>query len=127
MVILPLEKVKAKTHFFVAGFGLSLVLFPSLVFGAFSSVYIESMMKVIKNTVAALIPVMVGLTFIYFAWCMINYIRSSGDDKIKTKNSLIWSVIAIVLVVSILGIINLLKSIFALTGNTITLPGIPSL
>lgn len=70
---------------------------------------------------------MIGLTFIYFAWCMIQYIRSSGDDKIKTKNSLVWSVIAVVLVVSIWGIVGLLQSIFGATTRTVPLPELPGL
>ncbi len=87
-------------------------------FGA-GTTYVNAVVDVVKNTVNALIPIMIGLTFIYFAWCMIAYIRSEGADKEKNKSSLIWSVIAIVLVVSIWGLANLLQSIFGATDPTI--------
>ncbi len=116
-----LKKIHTRKNWLVV----ALALVPGLAFGAFSGTYFTDMVTTAKTVVAGLIPVMIGLTFIFFAWNMIQYIRSESSDKEKYKSSLIWSVIAIVLVVSIWGIVNLLQSIFGATDYTIKFPNIP--
>ncbi|MCX6714124.1 MAG: hypothetical protein NTV48_03415 [Candidatus Vogelbacteria bacterium] len=107
-------------------------LVPLLALGVdnqFSNTWIISLKDTVVTVVNAVIPIMIGLAFIYFAWTLIAYIRSSGDDKEKNKSQLIWSVIAIVLIVSIWGIAGLLQSIFGIGGtadsiNTVDITGL---
>lgn len=62
----------------------------------------------IGNIVALLLPVVFGLAILAFFWGILKYVWSkSGDDKVSGKNVMIWSLVAIFVMVSLFGIIEL--------------------
>jgi hypothetical protein len=90
------------------------------------SSYFTTMSTTFATVVDNLIPAFMGLGFIAFFWFLFKYITSSGEDKVKQKAGLMWSVIAIVIMISIFGLAGLLRNIFG-AGNetsTITAPTI---
>lgn len=99
---------------------LSLVLLPvvSLAAGTFDQAgYFSGMAQTFKDVINILIPAFMGLGFIAFFYFLFTYILSKSEDKSKQKEGLMWSVIAIVIMISIYGLANLLQGIFGAEGT----------
>lgn len=84
----------------------------------FNSSYFTQMANGASQIIATLIPAFMGLGFIAFFWFLFQYVKSVGDDKAKNKNNLLWSVVAIVLMISIYGLAGLVRNIFGATDNS---------
>ena len=65
----------------------------------------------ISSIIDILILIAVSLVFLYFFWKVGQFILAGDATYEKLKREIIWSVIAIFLLVSIWGIINLLQNI----------------
>jgi len=72
------------------------------------------------------IPVAVSLAILVFFWGLARYILASGDPKGNEagKNLMIWGLIALFVLVSYLGIINIAQHIFGIDQSTYR-PGYP--
>ena len=81
---------------------------PVISFAAFTSIkgLITSFQTIIKLS----IPVVFGLALLYFFWGMANFILHAGDEKTleEGKQKMIWGVVALTVIVSIYGILNLI-------------------
>lgn len=69
-------------------------------------------------------PIVVALALLYFFWGLAQYILNSSDDKKQKegKNIMIWGIIALFVMVSVWGIINVVRDTFNLDDNTIDVP-----
>ena len=65
----------------------------------------------ISSIIDILIIIAVSLVFLYFFWKVGQFILAGDATYEKLKREIIWSVLAIFLLVSIWGIINLLQNI----------------
>ena len=65
----------------------------------------------ISSIINILVAIAVSLVFLYFFWKVGQFILAGDATYEKLKREIIWSVIAIFLLVSIWGIINLLQNI----------------
>lgn len=66
------------------------------------------------------IPILVGLAILAFFWGLVRYIWSQGSDgKIEAKKVMLYSLVAVFVMVSLYGIIYLAQSTFGVdqTGN----------
>ena len=70
---------------------------------------------------------MVALTMLVFFWGLSKFILAAGDEKkvADGKRLIFWGIIALFIMVSIWGIINLLYSDF-IGGGPIQLPFLPT-
>jgi len=75
-----------------------------------------SIVETIKSIVRSAIPVVFALAIIYFFWGLAQYILNSGDTEGREegKNRMIYGVLAIFVMVSVFGLVQLI-------GNTIGL------
>ena len=91
--------------------------------------YATEITDAIGGVVGALIPILVGLLVVVFAWGIVTYIWKNDDDaKAKGKSLMIWGVIGIALVVSIWGVVALLQDVFGITtGEEVDVPTVPGL
>lgn len=73
-----------------------------------------------------LIPIIVGLTLLMFIWGLVKFIRASGDvSAIKEgKQFMIWGVLALFVMLSFIGILNLFYS--DLFGGAVGVPQLPT-
>ncbi|MEI6843602.1 MAG: hypothetical protein WCK48_03830 [bacterium] len=63
----------------------------------------------IKTILNGMIPVIFGLAFVYFFWGIAQFVlKDAGNDKTRDegKKKILWSIIALFIMVSITGIIN---------------------
>ena len=81
---------------------------------------LESSTMSILGSVA---PILIGLAVVFFLWQMIKFtsLAESDKERAEAKGLMVYSVIAILVMVSIWGIIALLTNIFGLQNTkTIT-------
>lgn len=84
----------------------------------------------IINIVAGLInaatPVIVALALLYFFWGLATYILNAGDEegKKKGRSIMIWGLLALFIMVSVWGIINVVRDTFQLDDTNIQVPGV---
>jgi len=84
----------------------------------------------ILSTISGLInlatPVVVGLALLYFFWGLATYILNAGNEEKKKdgKNIMIWGLLALFIMVSVWGIINVVRDTFQLNDTNIQVPGV---
>jgi len=104
----------------------SALLLPGIAFAA----TLEDVLDEIGNLINIAGPIVVGLALLYFFWGLASYIFSSDDPEKKEsgRNIMIWGVIALFVMVSVWGLVNVLADTFNLdTQNTPDVPNIPGL
>lgn len=75
------------------------------------------------------IPVLITLAVIYFIWGVIHYaIARDEDAKTEGRGAMINGLIALMVIVSVWGLVNFMKNFIGLDSadNEITIPCIPS-
>lgn len=65
------------------------------------------------------IPILFALAIIYFFWGLVKYIKSAGDPKEAAagRSIMIWGIIALVVMVSVYGLIAWVQTAFNITGG----------
>ena len=104
----------------------SALLLPGIAF----AVTLEDTLNEIGNLINVAGPIVIGLALLYFFWGLASYIFSSDDPEKKEsgRNIMIWGVIALFVMVSVWGLVNVLADTFNLdTQNTPDVPNIPGL
>ena len=78
----------------------------------------------IKDIIDVSIPIVVGLAVLAFFWGIVRYIWSQGGEgKIEAKRVMLYSLVALFIMVSLYGIIALAQSTFGVGGtNNFTAP-----
>ena len=67
-----------------------------------------------------LIPLLLAVSFLLFIWGLMQYFfitDDSGDNKKKGRDLMIWGIFAFVIIVSILGIVELIANGLGLSGG----------
>ncbi len=109
--------------------GGSVALLPMLVFAQSTDLgYFTDLVENIQEIVNGIIPIVIGLAVIYFIYGLISYMMADDDDKKKAARSvMLYGVIAIAVMVSIWGLVNLLQDIFGIDSNAnINIPTVPT-
>jgi membrane protease YdiL (CAAX protease family) len=90
---------------------------------------LQGILEVIKDMLNTIVPMLITLALIYFFWGLALYIKEAGNDADRKKAIAIMlnGVLALFVMVSVWGLVNLLSQTF-LTGvsNTITVPQVPT-
>ena len=96
--------------------------------GGFYSIE-SSLQTVIRILNSYIIPLIIGIAVIYFLAGLIKYVTAGGDEEKRkeARNTMIYGIIAIFVMVSVWGLVNLLRNSFALDNQVPTdLPRIPN-
>jgi hypothetical protein len=107
----------------------ALVLAPSLAF-AQQLGNLETLLRSIGRLVNLALPIVVGLALLGFFWGLVKFIFSQADDaKVEAKRVMIWSVVALFVMVSVWGLVRFIGDAFGIqqqaTPNTVpTVPGL---
>ena len=72
-------------------------------------------------------PFFIALAIIFFLWGLVQFVRAAGDEKAREvgKSHMIWGIVALVVMVSIVGIVNFIASSTGLQGGA--LPTTPTI
>lgn len=102
------------THFKVS-IATAMVFAPFLALAA----DLNTVLSTIGQLIGAATPIVVALALVYFFWGLGNFILGSADEG-KRKEAIaimIYGIIALFVMVSIWGIVNVLQTTFGITGS----------
>lgn len=82
-----------------------------------------SLVRILQNIVDVVIPFIIGLAVLVFIYGLFQFITSAGDEEARgnAKHLIIWSVIAVFVMVSVWGLVNILSGTFNL-NKAVTIP-----
>lgn len=84
--------------------------------------YFDSITGVINNLI---IPALIAIAFIVFLWGVFNYfILGAADEKKRTdgRQFVLYGIIGFVIILSVWGLVNLVRDTLNLTGTSPTPP-----
>lgn len=86
---------------------------------------LTNIIDMIGGIISSIIPILVALALIYFFWGLIKFILQSGDAKDDGKKYMLWGIIALFVMISVWGIVNLLAESFGVQNTDIEVPSVP--
>ncbi len=91
---------------------LILFIFPIFSFAATAS--IQNIIGTIASILKGLIPLTIGVALLLFFWGIAKFILAAGSEEaVKDgRRLLIWGVVALFVMISIWGIVELLQNVF---------------
>lgn len=104
-------------------------LMPTLAFAQNLS-NLNTLLSSIGNLVELALPIVVGLALLGFFWGLVKFIFAAGSevDKDKGKNLMIYSIIALFVMVSVWGLVRFIGNAFNIQqGGTVDVPTVPQL
>jgi hypothetical protein len=89
---------------------------------------LQGALAVIANLINLAIPVLIGASVLVFMWGLFLYLTNISDEEAKSKGKdiMIWGIIALFVMFSVFGLVNLLIGTFSLQNNGIPAPQVPS-
>lgn len=89
---------------------------------------VDSVIQFVTALLRFAVPFLISLAIVYFLWAIVGFIQGAGDEKKRAgaKAQLIYSVIALAVMVSVYGLINFVTSSVGLDSNSgISIPNLP--
>ncbi len=83
-------------------------------------------LEILADLINLATPIVVALALLYFFWGLATYILNASNEEKKKdgRNIMIWGILALFIMVSVWGIINVVRDTFQLDDNNINVPGI---
>ena len=107
------------------------MLAPMMVFGqtvasapAPDSGFLNDMLETLNGIITSLVPIVLGAAVLFFLWGVFKYV-AAGDDEEQRKSGrqlMINGIIAIFVMVSLWGLVNMLDNFFGLDDTQQTAP-----
>ena len=87
---------------------------------------IRHLLGMAAGIIQALIPIVIGLAVLVFIWGVLRYVLNSSDaGKAEGRTFMLWGIIALFVMVSVWGLVNILRDSLGLNLATPTAPRIP--
>lgn len=85
---------------------------------------IQSLIQYLLGIIDQLVVLVVGLGLLVFLWGLARFIMQAGDkDAVKEgKNLMFWGIIALFVMTSVWGIVNILENSFFGSNSSPTMP-----
>jgi hypothetical protein len=101
------------------GVGVSLMALPFLAFAQynFNGGYFQSILTFIQGIMNVIFPILTIVALVIFFYELIMFIKASPDEKTKRRPGVIWSVVALFVLLSIFGIIRILQNITGVSNG----------
>lgn len=81
----------------------------------------------VGGLIQGLIPIVIGLALLVFLWGVLRYVIASDDaGKSQGRTFMLWGIIALFVMVSVWGLVNILRQSLDLNVATPPAPGIPT-
>src|SRR3989344_3256932 len=106
----------------VAGVTAALSLTPVFAFAAGENLL--ALLNLIQTIVTRAIPILTAVALLYFIWGLVQFIMSAGGEKHEEgKTKMWWGIIALLVFVSIWGIVGYIGNVFGISqGGSATPP-----
>lgn len=82
---------------------------------------IGDLIGVFTSIINGLMPFIVALAVLYFIWGVFQFVAAAGDEEARSsgRDKMIYGIIGIFVMVSVWGLVNLLKGTFGVTNTII--------
>ena len=100
-------------------------LMPAVSFGSTVNLgYFEGAVTAVGRVIDLLVPVLVALALALFIWGLVIFITQSDNDQGRAsgKQKMIWGVIALFVIVSVWGLVNLLQQLTGVGAGAVQAP-----
>ena len=79
--------------------------------------WLNSLAAGLNNLIGLLAGVLVALALTVFLWGMVVFIANSANDEKRAqgKKKMVWGIVALFVIVSVWGLVNLLQTVFGVT------------
>lgn len=90
---------------------------------------IEALLGRVQGILGTVVPTLIGLALVLFLWGVLKYLFSKdGPSQSEAKQFMIWGILALFIMVSVWGIVNILGQFLFGTENISepkVIPGVP--
>ena len=85
---------------------------------------LQGVLEIFGDLINLATPIVVALALLFFFWGLATYILNANDEKARkeARAKMIYGLIALFLMVSVWGIINVIRDTFDLDDSTIDVP-----
>ncbi len=92
---------------------------PAIAFaqGQVNQTYVTSIVNLLQYVVQKIFPLLTIIAVGFFFWELISYIRATAEEKAKTRSGLLYSILALFIMLSFFGIVKLLQQVTGVTGG----------
>lgn len=124
-MIKKISKLSSVALLSLSAFALPLVSFAQSATGGTNG--IQYLVKSAGGLIQGLIPIVIGLAVLVFLWGVLKYvITDSESGKESGRTFMLWGIVALFVMVSVWGLVNILKDSLRLNNATPPAPGIPT-
>lgn len=82
---------------------------------------IDSIFTFIRNLLNTILPLIIAAAVVYFVWGVFQLFLAKDEEKHdKAKHTIIYGIVAIFVMVSVWGLVNILSGTFRLNNNAPT-------
>ncbi|MBP9749430.1 MAG: hypothetical protein KBD21_01770 [Candidatus Pacebacteria bacterium] len=112
---------------FLSSAGVALLVFvltPSVVAHAQNTEWIDTLASEALEAIGAVIPALAGLALALFIWGGVVMLASQGSDESRKEGQtrMLWGLIALFVLVSVWGLVQLVQVFFGVGGTQVTPP-----
>lgn len=86
---------------------------------------LDQVIRRIGDLINAITPIVVAIALLFFFWYLANFLLKAGDEaeRDKARQGMIWGIIALFVMVSVWGLVNVIATTFSVdVGTTIRVP-----
>lgn len=80
------------------------------------AVDLTDMLGIFNDLINTILPIIIALALLYFFWGLAQFVLAAGDEtkQGEAKSIMIWGVIALFVMISVWGLVNILVETFGL-------------
>jgi len=88
---------------------------------------ITTLVATIMGILNVVVPLLIAIAVVIFLWGVVQYITAGGDEEKRkaARNTMIWGIVGLFVMVAVWGLVNILISTFGLTTTVPAVPGLP--
>lgn len=104
----------------------SLFMFPIVAFGDVTDA--NTLFALIETILGYILPILISIAVIWFIYNVFAYVIAGDEEKKKeAKNNMIWGIVALFVMTSVWGFVNILGGTLGLKTTPPSLPGLPGI
>ena len=116
-----------KTSLKKVGVAAAMFLLPAVAFAQYSVTNSSTLFDAVRSILNAVIPIIIALAVVYILWGIVqSFITASEDDRKKGHVKILYGIIALFIMISIWGLVNILVNTTGL-NNQVPTNQIPNL
>lgn len=91
------------------------------------AVNLTDILGIFRDLINTILPIIIALALLYFFWGLAQFVLAAGDEtkQGEAKSIMIWGIIALFVMISVWGLVNVLVDTFGLDTVAPTILEVP--